>query len=126
MLLPSGRKLSYPKAEIGTNRFGKPSIRFQGKEQTSRIWTQLETYGGKLTENAVQATARDCLAEAMLRLDYFGYRIVMHVHDEVVLEVPKSEGSLEEVIDFMCAPVDWNEDLIINAAGFESPYYMKD
>lgn len=126
MVLPSSRKLSYPSAKIGTNRFGKPSVSFQGMEQSSRVWTDLETYGGKLTENAVQATARDCLAYAMLQLNNAGYKIVMHVHDEVVIEMPKGKGSLEEVIRIMCETLDWDEGLLLNAAGFESPYYMKD
>ena len=74
----------------------------------------------------VQAVARDCLAASMLRLAKAGYKIVAHIHDEVVIEAPIGEGSLEEVIDIMCKPEPWNEGLILNAAGFENPYYMKD
>lgn len=124
--LPSGRRLVYIHPRIGTNRFGRDSITYMGTEQNSRKWTRLETYGGKLVENIVQAVARDCLAYAMAKLDEAGYKIVMHVHDEVILEMPKGEGSLEDAVRIMTQNADWNQRLILNADGFESDYYKKD
>lgn len=124
--LPSGRHLVYVKPRIGVNRFGGAAITYMGMDQMANKWMRLETYGGKLVENIVQAVARDCLAAAMLRLTNAGYRIVAHIHDEVVIEAPEGDGSLDEVIRIMCIPEPWAEGLILNAAGFENPYYMKD
>ena len=124
--LPSGRHLVYIKPEIGENRFGGESILYQGMEQGSRKWGKLETYGGKLVENIVQAIARDCLAAAMLRLKEAGYKIIMHIHDEVVMEVPDGKGSLEEVTEIMSKNEPWETGLIKTADGFEGQYYMKD
>lgn len=124
--LPSGRHLVYIHPRIGVNRFGSDSITYMGTEQNSRKWARLETYGGKLVENIVQAVARDCLAYAMTKLDEAGYKIVMHVHDEVILETPKGKGSLEDAVRIMTQNTDWNRGLILNADGFESEYYKKD
>lgn len=124
--LPSGRHLVYVKPEIGENRFGGESILYQGMEQGSRKWGRLETYGGKLVENIVQAIARDCLAAAMLRLKEAGYKIIMHIHDEVVMEVPDGKGSLAEVTEIMSKNEPWEAGLIKTADGFEGQYYMKD
>lgn len=124
--LLSGRHLTYIHPKIGTNRFGGASITYMGMDQMANKWSRLETYGGKLVENIVQAVARDCLAAAMLRLTKAGYRIVAHIHDEVVIEAPIGEGSLDDVIRIMCIPEPWTKGLILNAAGFENPYYMKD
>lgn len=124
--LPSGRRLAYIHPKIGTNRFGSKSITYMGMSQTANKWDRLETYGGKLVENIVQAVARDCLATAMLRLTKAGYKICAHIHDEVVIEAPIGTGSLDDVIDIMCTPEPWTKGLILNAAGFENPYYMKD
>ena len=124
--LPSGRHLVYIKPEIGENRFGGESILYQGMEQGSRKWGKLETYGGKLVENIVQAIARDCLAAAMLRLKEAGYKIIMHIHDEVVMEVPDGKGSLAEVTEIMSKNEPWETGLIKTADGFEGQYYMKD
>ncbi len=124
--LPSGRRLAYARPRIGTNRFGSPSIEYDGMDQVKNTWGKVETYGGKLVENIVQAVARDCLASAMLRLSKAGYKIVAHIHDEVVIEAPIGVGSLEEVISIMCEKEPWNEGLILDAAGFDNPYYMKD
>ena len=124
--LPSGRRLAYIHPKIGTNRFGSESITYMGMSQTANKWDRLETYGGKLVENIVQAVARDCLAAAMLRLTKAGYKICAHIHDEVVIEAPIGTGSLDDVIDIMCTPESWTKGLILNAAGFENPYYMKD
>ncbi|WP_296309371.1 DNA polymerase [Veillonella sp. CAG:933] len=126
ILLPSGRYLAYAKPTIGTNRFGSPSIVYKGMSQTANKWLELETYGGKLVENIVQAVARDCLAAAMERLTLAGYKILAHIHDEVVIEAPIGTGSLDEVIKIMAEPTEWNKGLILDAAGFEANYYMKD
>lgn len=126
ILLPSGRYLAYAKPAIGTNRFGSPSIVYKGMSQTANKWLELETYGGKLVENIVQAVARDCLAAAMERLTLAGYKILAHIHDEVVIEAPIGTGSLDEVIKIMAEPTEWNKGLILDAAGFEANYYMKD
>lgn len=125
--LPSGRRLAYVRPRIETDeRFGKPTLTYEGAEQGTKQWGRLKTYGGKLVENIVQATARDCLAEALLRLDSLGYRIVMHVHDEVVLDVPYGFGSVEEVAAIMGEPIAWAPGLPLRADAFETDYYRKD
>lgn len=124
MILPSGRWLTYQKAHIGTNKFGKPGIFYY--ESKNKGWTMVDTYGGKLAENATQAVARDLLAGGMLRLDYHGFKIVLHVHDEVVIEEPVNGRSLEEVNHWMCQKSAWYQDLPFEASGFVSPYYKKD
>lgn len=124
--LPSGRDLFYYHPEIATNDFGKPAVTFTGINQTTKKWERGQTYGGKLTENIVQAVARDLLCNAMTNLANAGYRINFHIHDEVILEVPEGWGSLEEAISLMCTLPEWAPGLPLNAAGFESYYYMKD
>lgn len=131
--LPSGRHLVYLNPALTEGKFGHDAITYKGLRETTKggvpgagHWQRIGTYGGKITENLVQAVARDCLAEAMLRLDDAGYKIVMHVHDEVIAEMPEDCGSLDEMIAIMCQSVLWNDGLILNAAGFENPYYMKD
>jgi len=89
-------------------------------------WGRIDTYGGKLTENIIQAIARDCLAESMLRLESEGYRIVFHVHDEVILDVPNDKGSLKEVEEIMGLDIPWAPGLPLRAEAFESDYYKKD
>ncbi len=123
--LPSGRQLSYIRPRIETDpSFNKPVITYEGYEQGK--WTRLKTYGPKLVENIIQATARDCLAEAMLRLDENGFRIVMHVHDEVIIEAPEGDDCLEEVCRIMGQPLDWAPGLPLPADGYETYYYRKD
>lgn len=124
--LPSGRRIAYVKSEIGENRFGSPSIHYMGVDQTKRTWTKLETWGGKLVENIVQAVARDCLAESIIRLEQKGYRTVFHVHDEAVLDVPEGTGSVEDVTSLMGKPISWAPGLPLTAAGYECRYYKKD
>lgn len=124
--LPSGRRIAYVKPEIGRNRFGGESITYMGMDQKSRKWARLETWGGKLAENIVQAFARDCLAESMLRLEEKGFEIVFHVHDEVVLDVPNGTGSAKMIADEMGKPIPWAEGLHLSASAFESAYYLKD
>lgn len=123
--LPSGRVLSYVRPRMTVNRFGSESVSHEGIG-TNRKWTRIESYGAKFCENIVQATARDVLAEAMLRLEKKGFDIVCHIHDEVVLEVPEGASSVEEVNEIMAVCPDWCEGLPLKAAGFESPFYKKD
>lgn len=125
--LPSGRKLSYIRPKIEPHEtFSGDKITYEGMEQTSRQWKRQDTYGPKLVENIVQATARDCLAEAMFRIDEAGYKTVMHVHDELVLDVPKDFGSVEDVNKIMGQPIEWAPGLPLKADGYECSYYMKD
>ena len=122
--LPSGRKLCYQDAKITDTEKG-PKISYKGMNQVSRKWELTDTWGGKLVENIVQAIARDCLAQAMLRLRNAGYEIVAHVHDEVIIEAP-IDASLEDVCRIMGEPLDWAPGLILNAEGYVTPYYRKD
>ncbi|GAA0753598.1 DNA polymerase [Clostridium sartagoforme] len=123
--LPSGRKLSYVKPKMELNKFGREGLTYEGIGE-SKKWMRLETYGPKLVENIVQATSRDILAEAMLRLEERGFAIVCHVHDEVVLEVPIGISSVDEVNEIMAMNPSWTEGLPLKAAGFESLFYKKD
>lgn len=125
ILLPSGRKLFYPKPHLRENQFGSMQMHYKGINQTSKKWEIIPTYGGKLTENIVQAIARDCLTETLLRVKQKGWQVVFHVHDEIILDAPKSV-SLEEVEKVMGEPIPWAPGLILKAAGFVSDYYMKD
>lgn len=122
--LPNGRKLYYARPHMGVNRFGEPSLAYWGMDQQTKRWGETETYGGKLVENCVQAIARDCLAEAIERLEAAGYPVVFHVHDEVVIEA--DHGSLEEVVKIMSQPPAWAPDLPLNADGWTNPFFKKD
>ena len=122
--LPSGRELIYPSPRVGENRFGGESITFMGLG-LNRKWGRIETYGGKLVENIVQATARDVLAHSMATLEAAGYPTVMHVHDEVITEVPYGRGSVEELCALMSDGPKWSKGLPLAAEGFESTYYKK-
>lgn len=122
--LHSGRKLYYVKPHPAKNRFGSDSLGYWGVNQTNKRWERQETYGGKLVENITQATARDCLAEAIERLEAAGYPVVFHVHDEVIIDC--SHGSLEEVIAIMSQPPAWAPDLPLTADGWECDYFKKD
>lgn len=124
--LPSGRRLSYVKPGLGENRFGGQSITYWGLG-TNRKWTQLETYGGKLTENIVQAIARDLLTHSMHLLETAGHKIVMHVHDEVVIDHPEaSPHTVDTICDLMAATPAWAAGLPMDADGYECAYYRKD
>lgn len=123
--LPSGRRLAYPKPKMGLNRFGGESVTYEGIAVGNK-WERIESYGGKFVENVVQAIARDILAEAMQRLASAGYQIVMHVHDEVVLEVPIGESTIEEVNEIMREQPKWADGLPLDADGFECLFYQKD
>lgn len=129
ILLPSGRKLYYIDPRIGTNRFDKPSIIYKGVNQTTKKWQEIETYGGKLVENCVQAIARDCLAGALDRLEAAGLPVVFHVHDEVVIDVAPFADSAEmlhTVEKIMSEKVDWAPDLPLNADGWVGAFFTKD
>lgn len=127
VLLPSGRKLYYPSPYLADNQFGKSAIHY--RTQIGNKWCSTSTYGGKLVENITQAIARDCLALAIRRLADAGYKPLMHIHDEVVCEVPTERMHADEeayMTKIMCEPIAWAPGLILNAAGFTSKYYMKD
>jgi DNA polymerase bacteriophage-type len=125
IILPSGRPLVYFDARIKQGKFGNV-ISYAGMDQTTKKWTRQETYGGKLIENIVQAIARDCLAWALLRINKAGYKIVMHVHDEIIVESPYGFGSLDEVNSIMSQPIPWAPGLILKGEGFETEFYKKD
>ena len=124
--LPSKRSLYYNSAEISINDFGGECVTYMSMNQTTKKWERLETFGGKIVENIVQAYARDCLAESLRRLDKLGYKIVFHVHDEVVLDVPVGVSSSEEVAKIMSEPISWAKGLPLNADAYECSFYMKD
>ena len=124
--LPSGRCIAYVQPRIEENRFGKPSLTYRGLDQQTKAWTRLETFGGKLVENLVQAVARDCLAESMIRLEERGFKIVFHVHDEVIIDAPQGFGSAEEVAAIMGEPIPWAQGLPLRAEGYETEFYRKD
>lgn len=123
--LPSGRRLCYVKPRLVDNKFGRKSLSYEGIGE-SKKWMRIETYGPKLVENIVQATARDLLALAMLRLRNAGFEIVMHIHDEAVLEVPIGQSSVEEVCQLMAVAPDWAAGLPLRADGYECEFYKKD
>ena len=124
--LPSGRKLAYLKPEIRLNKYGREGLSYEGVDQETKKWGRQDTYGPKLVENIVQAISRDCLAVAMQRIDMAGYQIVMHVHDEVILETPIGSGSLEDVCEIMAQCISWAQGLPLPADGFETLYYRKE
>lgn len=124
--LPSGRSLMYPGAAISDSG----SIYYMGykNEEGStgkKVWGRVDTYGGALVENIVQAIARDCLQTALERLDIYGYNIVFHVHDEIIIDALQGE-KLEDVIEIASKPIDWAPGLYLTLAGFEADYYQKD
>jgi DNA polymerase len=121
--LPSGRRLSYVKPRIGTNRFGGECVTYEGMG-TAKRWERIESYGPKFVENTVQAISRDLLACAMRGLDRAGHRIVMHCHDEVVIEA-EPDASVNEVISIMCAAPEWAKGLDLRAEGYECAFYQK-
>lgn len=124
--LPSKRKLYYARPELGANQWGRPSILYRGVNQTTKQWTQLETYGGKLVENVVQAIARDCLAAAIEHLEEAGFPVVFHVHDEVVIDCPESKANLDAVVQIMTQPIPWAANLPLNADGWVGDFFKKD
>lgn len=129
ILLPSGRKLYYPSPEIGVNRWGNPSVSYMGQNQTTKRWERVETYGGKLVENIVQAIARDCLAIAIENLEAQGLHVVFHIHDEVVIDTPAwadEDTMLDTVTKIMTKPIPWAQMLPLNADGWVDKFFKKD
>lgn len=129
ILLPSGRKLYYPSPEIGVNRWGNPSVSYMGQNQTTKRWERVETYGGKLVENIVQAIARDCLAIAIENLEAQGLHVVFHIHDEVVIDTPAwadNDMMLDTVTKIMTKPIPWAQALPLNADGWVDKFFKKD
>ena len=122
--LPSGRKLSYVKPRMAVNRFGRDGLTYEGISENKK-WSRIETYGPKLVENIVQGTARDLLAEAMLRVEKKGYPIVMHCHDEIIAEVPEGIGSVDEMCEIMAIQPKWAEGLPLRADGYSCSFYQK-
>jgi DNA polymerase len=125
IVLPSGRRLAYIKPKLQPNRFGRMALTFEGLGANNK-WTRGETYSGKLTENITQATARDLLAEAMRRMELAGLGIVGHVHDEVILEVPKGQYTVDDVCNIMNRNPAWADGLPLSSAGYTGDYYFKD
>lgn len=126
--LPSKRQLFYIQPRLEINNFGSEALSYMGQNQTTKKWERIPTYGGKLTENLVQAIARDCLAEAIERLVKNNYKVLFHIHDEIIAEVPKNDNrfSLENAIKIMCTVPEWAEGLPLNADGFTNDYYKKE
>ena len=122
--LPSGRKLSYVKPRMAVNKFGRDGLTYEGISENKK-WSRIETYGPKLVENIVQGTARDLLAEAMLRVEKKGYPIVMHCHDEIIAEVPEDSGSVDEMCEIMAVQPKWAEGLPLRADGYQCSFYQK-
>ena len=124
--LPSGRKLYYIEPQIGQNQWGNPSISYMGMDQTTKKWKRIETYGGKLVENCVQAIARDCLAQAIEHLEAAGLPVIFHIHDEVVIDCPPNAATLEDVVKIIAQPIPWAPDLPLGADGWVGQFFKKD
>ena len=126
--LPGGRKLCYWSTRLKLDPIdGREHIVYMGVNQETKRWGETETYGGKLVENIVQATARDCLAVAMTKVSALGYKIVMHVHDEMIVDVPiEDKNALKVINDIMAEPVDWAPGLPLKGDGYEATFYKKD
>lgn len=128
--LPSGRSIAYwnPKVEETETQFGMAErLTYMAQNQTTRKWERTETYGGKLTENIVQSIARDCLAVKMVDVTEAGYKIAFHVHDEMVVDVPKTDERAADLIDrIMGEPIEWAPDLPLKGGTYECEYYRKD
>lgn len=126
--LPGGRKLCYWNTRLKLDpRDGREHIVYMGVNQETKQWGETETYGGKLVENIVQATARDCLAISMQRVAALGYNIVMHVHDEIIVDCPVEDtGAMERINACMAEPIPWAPGLPLRGDGYETPFYMKD
>ena len=123
--LPSGRKLFYARPKVEKGEYDRDQLSYWGMDQSTKKWSQMPTYGGRLVENCVQAIARDCLAEAMQRVVAAGYRVVFHVHDELVIEAPVGT-QLEPVLELMGQPVPWAQGLLLRADGYKCEFYRKD
>jgi DNA polymerase len=123
--LPSDRVLVWQNPRLEINEKGWEQLRYDGTDPRTRKWTTRDTYGGDLVQSVTQAIARDLLAEAVLRLEKAGYPVVMHIHDEIIADVPKGFGSLKEFIKIMCELPTWAKGLPMKADGFETQRYKK-
>jgi DNA polymerase len=123
--LPSGRKLFYAKPFLQVNERGREALHYHGVNQDTKKWEVVPTYGGKLTENIVQAIARDCLAESLIRVNAAGLQVVMHVHDEVVIDAPEN-SDLDGICKLMGQPISWAPGLLLRADGFSTSFYKKE
>ena len=125
--LPSGRSICYREARIQDDGTGREAVHYMGVDQTTKQWRLVETWGGKLVENIVQAVARDCLAETMQRVAGMGYEIVMHVHDEMIVDVPEEDkDALARINAAMGDPIAWAPGLPLRGDGYECRFYKKD
>jgi DNA polymerase len=124
--LPSKRKLFYAQPFLENNERGRQAVYYKGLNQETKKWEIVPTYGGKLVENIVQAIARDCLAESLKRLEVAGYQTVMHVHDEVILDVLEELADLKTVTEIMGYPISWAPGLLLRADGYETVFYKKE
>ena len=103
------------------------ALEYYGTNQKTGTWSILDTYGGKITENIVQATARDCLGVKMVKVTKMGYKVVAHVHDEMIIDVPNSDTeAFQKIDDLMAEPIDWAPGLPLKGGTYECPYYQKD
>lgn len=128
MTLPSGRRLAYYGAKYEETKFhpDRKSLTYMGVNQMTKRWERVETWGGKITENLVQATARDVLREAMFSLTEKGWDIRAHVHDECICTEPIGGKTVEQMCEAMCPDIPWAKGLPLNADGYDGPYYFKD
>lgn len=124
--LPSGRKLFYVKPFLSKNQWDSDAIFFYQRDQTTGKWIKEQTYGGKITENVVQAIARDCLAVALQKLAAAGFQTVMHVHDEAIIDCPLAQADLEKACEIMGQPIPWAPGLLLRADGFSTKFYKKE
>ena len=127
--LPSGRKLYYIAPQICVNKWDNPSISYMGMDQSTKKWKRIETYGGKLVENCVQAIARDCLAQAIEHLEAAGLRVIFHIHDEVVIDIKPfadNDEMLAKTIEIMSRPIPWAPGLPLGADGWVGKFFKKD
>ena len=127
MTLPSGRRIAYYDAKYEQSKWKNGrAISYMGVDQQTKKWARVETWGGKLVENCVQATARDCLRESMLALADAGCDIRAHVHDEVIMSEPVGGRTVDEIAEIMGRPLPWAPGLPLRGDGYECEFYMKD
>lgn len=125
--LPSGRSICYWHAAVNTKKQMGDALEYYGTNQKTGTWSILDTYGGKITENIVQATARDCLGVKMIKVTKMGYKVVAHVHDEMIIDVPNSDtDAFRKIDDLMAKPISWAPGLPLKGGTYECPYYQKD
>ena len=122
--IPSFEALA-DKYDAEVKKLSTSQIRFFGVNPTTKQWSRQHTYGGSLAENVTQAVARDLLAHSMVNAEAAGYPIVLHVHDELVADVPEGKGSLDGLRNIMLRSPDWAQGLPLDAAGCEAKRFKK-